>query len=304
MTTIPALSSSNRRLLKLLPFPGKTWLFPLCSVIAIWGASLDSPAQVYQLNDGFESGSLKDSWFIENSPADASNVTVEKGITRAGDFAVHLVNHYSDPDGARLRTEMTAQSQGEIVWEREYWIGFSFYLKDWSESTYPEIVQQFHAVPHNRQWATNVAARNITSLWVESGQLNLSVITHPNAGPAAGAALADKVWSEPVKPNTWYDWVIHLLPSQGGQGIIEVWRNGQKIYHQEGPNVDIQDSVGQMAEPYYYLKCGVYNWPWGSGKHDVDLREIIYDEVRIGCVQSGYTSGYEGVMPASAEARK
>ena len=45
------------------------------------------------------------------------------------------------------------------------------------------------------------------------------------------------------------------------------------------------------------MKCGVYNWPWKTAPYPVSRREVVYDQVKIGCVGSGYTGGYAGVAP-------
>ncbi len=253
-------------------------------------------AETYQLEDGFEAETLQKPWRIEHPSEDTANVSIQNSPVRAGAKAVHLVNNYTDPDGARLRTEMVTQNAGTIQWDREYWVGFSFYLKDWTPSPFAEAVHQFHAVPHANNWK-NKSARNLTTLVVKEGNLCLAVIQHPVTDAAKGGAVADLVWSEPVKSDTWYDWIFHLRPTRQDNGVIEAWCNGKQVYQQNGPNVDHLDCSGQDSEPRYYLKCGVYNWPWGKGYKGIDRREIIYDEVRIGCVESGYKSGYQGVAP-------
>lgn len=200
-----------------------------------------------------------------------------------------------------IRTDMSvgdAANSGALNWGDEYWVGLSFYLKDWSTSAYGEVVYQFHSVPYQRQWATNIGGRCLMDVYICGGVMNFQTITFPMPGQAPGSGSANTVWQAPVQPNAWYDWVIHVLPSTSSTGIMEVWLGGDLIYSQKGANVDILDSTGSNSEPLHYLICGSYNWPWSWGEHDsVTTREIIVDEVKIGHVQGGYTGGYAGVAP-------
>ena len=261
---------------------------------AAWGQSY-----TYQLNDGFEAGALESPWGVELGAYDSSHVTVQTSPVRAGSYAVHLVNSYSDPDGSNQRTEMTAGTPGTLQWDKEYWIGFSFYLKDWAFSDYGEMTHQFHAAP-NSAYPGNVAGRDLTDVSIQQGEMEFQTITFPKAGPAGGGAAGNAVWRAPVEPDVWYDWVLHIRPSQAATGFTEVYLNGRMIYRQSGANVDAEDSGGDASNPTHYLKCGVYNWPWEAGEYDVTRREVVYDQVKIGCVDDGYAGSYAGVAPAGS----
>ncbi|RRJ94768.1 hypothetical protein Ga0100231_010850 [Opitutaceae bacterium TAV4] len=256
--------------------------------------------QSLQLDEDFESGTLNQPpWSIQWLPADAANVAVQSDIVRAGKHAVRIVNRPEDEGRACERTELV-NKHGGLKWGNEYWIGFSFYLKNWQTSRFGEMVHQFHAAAHkgDHTWRSG---RNITSIFIERGEMQLQVITKPHDGPARGPASAVPVWKAPVESDVWQDWVIHVRPSPEENGLLEVWRNGQRLYVQRGPNVDLLDEGGRPAGQSYYIKCGVYNWTWKSGRHDVPDREIYYDEVRIGHVEAGYTGGYDGVAPGNRD---
>ena len=272
------------------------WLSGAALAASFTAISLAGP-NTYQLDESFESGSLaQPPWRVELGDFALGNVTVESSIVRSGKHALSLVNNYTDPLKTRIRTEMVAETAGVVKWGQEYWVGFSLYLKDWEKSPLPEMVHQFHGYPHAYDWAHR-SARNLTGLYIKDGEMMLEVITKPKEGAASGGAGADPVWKAPVESNVWQDWVFHMRPSLGADGLMEVWRNGQQIYVQHGPNVDALDESGREAIPAHYLKVGVYNWPWMKAKPPVTRREVIYDNIRIGHVEGGYTGGFAGITP-------
>lgn len=189
--------------------------------------------QPLQLDEDFESGTLNQPpWSIQWLPADAANVAVQSDIVRAGKHAVRIVNRPEDEGRACERTELV-NKHGGLKWGNEYWIGFSFYLKNWQTSRFGEMVHQFHAAAHkgDHTWRSG---RNITSIFIEKGEMQLQVITKPHDGPARGPASAVPVWKASVESDVWQDWVIHVRPSPEENGLLEVWRNGQRLYVQQG----------------------------------------------------------------------
>lgn len=114
---------------------------------------------IYQLEETFENPALRmPPWQIERGDYELGNVTIQEKTVRAGSRAVSLVNRYTDPRPARERTEMVATKKGNIEWDQEYWIGFSFYLKDWTPVPFPKWFTNSMPFPTNTIGKTSQAA--------------------------------------------------------------------------------------------------------------------------------------------------
>lgn len=265
-----------------------------------------SAQYTYVLNEGFETATLSSPpWLISMGQVDRPNITFQTSPVRSGSYAVHLINSTNESASGLERTEIDLPSSDQtyaIRWDKEYWIGYSLYLKNWDYSNYAETVHQMHGVPYGALWQS-CAARNITDILIQKNLLSFQTITRPALDILPGNyAAATSVWQEPVQSNVWYDWVMHLRPSTSSTGLTEIWCNGRLIYQQYGPNVDPIDRSGLSAYPSHFFKAGVYNWPWKDGYFDITSREVIYDSIKIGVVEKGYTGGYAGVTPEGSTA--
>ena len=83
----------------------------------------------------------------------------------------------------------------------------------------------------------------------------------------------------------WTDWVFRVRWSHGKNGEIEVWKNGEKIVSDTGPNCgDVQ------LAPYF--KFGIYKWPWNLPPEEtpstVTRRILVFDEIRIAAGIGGH----------------
>jgi hypothetical protein len=87
----------------------------------------------------------------------------------------------------------------------------------------------------------------------------------------------------------WTDWVIHYKPSYGSQGVLEVWKNGQRVAQRIGPNT-YRSTVGP------YFKMGLYlGWQDRNCCDDKKSEKVVYhDALRIA---SGPEAGYTDVVP-------
>ena len=54
-----------------------------------------------------------------------------------------------------------------------------------------------------------------------------------------------------MERGAWTDWVFHVKWSYGPDGVLEVWKNSQKIVTKSGPNT-FNDARGP------YMKMGIY----------------------------------------------
>ena len=74
----------------------------------------------------------------------------------------------------------------------------------------------------------------------------------------------------------WVDWNFHIKWSYLQDGIIEVWKDKEKIITRKGAN-SYNDKNG------VYLKIGIYkpDWKYSPKKSIVDSRIIYFDDVEI-----------------------
>ncbi|MDF1656909.1 MAG: polysaccharide lyase, partial [Verrucomicrobiales bacterium] len=83
----------------------------------------------------------------------------------------------------------------------------------------------------------------------------------------------------------WVAWVFRIKWSTGRNGLIEVWRNGEKIVTDKGQNC----GPGEFAD---YFKFGIYKWPWQEPPEKtpstITRRTLYIDEIRIGDKNANY----------------
>lgn len=149
--------------------------------------------------------------------------------------------------------------------QEEYCISFSQLQRDWTDGMPPRyqngkggvLMFQIHSVPGDGDgdgvpdWDC-VAPRNPISFHAEYEEggddtlrWKIRSVQNQVTGPAHGSAGGDEVYSEVMTFNQWNDFTIRYKPSQGADGIIEVWRNGVKLYEHFGANQDLQDTCGR-----------------------------------------------------------
>ncbi len=226
----------------------------------------------------FEDGRL-DQWKISgNAP------TITRDTARAGTRAMQTsLDRHSDK--VSYRTEVSGP-HAEVG--QEYWYGFSILLP---ESYVPdkiwEIVAQWHGVPDQdtgETWRNPIMALSTNDgkwSWVnrwdakrntfESGKRQYGGTKHYDLGP--------------YRTDVWTDWVIHVKWSYKDDGILEIWKNGQKVIDQKGPNT-FNDKHGP------YFKMGLYKgWRTPDTPSDAVSQRLLYhDEFRMGRAKAGYAN--------------
>ena len=91
------------------------------------------------------------------------------------------------------------------------------------------------------------------------------------------------LWRQSVLPDRgrWVDWVFHIRWSKGEDGLVEVWRDRERVHRSAGPNCY---NDGDDQAPYF--KFGLYKWPWKETEDEapsvVSSRRLHFDEIRIG----------------------
>lgn len=86
-------------------------------------------------------------------------------------------------------------------------------------------------------------------------------------------------WSCGVQTGEWVDWVVNVRFSLE-EGMIRVWRNGEKIVNfSSGPTM-FYDSENLERKPLY-IGIGLYKPKYVKIPSSVTKRTMYFDEVRV-----------------------
>ncbi len=237
-------------------------------------------------------------------PGTYSRKTIVTSPTRGGKYAVLLeVLGKGRDNKERAELVTTGSATGGVqkfVWNGpEYWIGFSFRLKDWNARAWTFL--QIHG-PDAGNYSSGCRLSGNTLTIHPSGadsnggvdnRIAVDVIEDgTRAREHSGAFTGNKtVWSEPLVTDVWHDFVVRMKLSTEGKGFYEVWKDGVKVYSKFNlTNVNVNTACGVLQTDYlpaskqhhYGVKIGVY-----SGNEPV-ARRIYFDEVRIAEGAAGY----------------
>jgi hypothetical protein len=225
------------------------------------------------LESSFEDSSDFKKWTKETCRPGALLISTEvarKGKSSARfEFTKADVKDYS----GYVRAELRLGSETD----NERWYGFSNYLpKDFVTDPLAEKIAQWHEIP---DWDLGESWRSPPiSLGIENERFYVQILWA--AAPVNTNKSKDgekKVDLGPIDKNKWNDWVFHIRFSWRSDGIIEIWKNKQKIFSYNGPN-----SFNDKHLPYF--KIGIYKWGWnGWAQYSPEEKRVLfYDEVRIG----------------------
>lgn len=209
-------------------------------------------------------------WDTDSQTAD-NGYALEQSSERArvGESAIRFELRDTDPIvSSSVRTEMTRVGD-EDAEEMERWYGLSYFLTDWESDDGGESIIQWHDVD---------GTCPPLSLQIYANQIQLtSCIDFGNTYFPIGDVVS----------NEWMDIVIHVVWRTDDSGVLELWRNGEKV-------VDAHDLRTQSTGGSY-LKVGMNKWSWApdGGQSNVSRRVFFIDEVRIG----DETSNLESVSP-------
>lgn len=122
----------------------------------------------------------------------------------------------------------------------------------------------------------------------------------PRDPGVGGAVGGDILFTQPVQPNVWVDFVFNFTLSTNGQGYFKVWRNGVLVANvQNISNVYSVDSCGNPVPANKYRDAGphfgIYGPPTYASSSYVENRfsknlnrVVIFDEVRTATGPDGY----------------
>ncbi|WP_299759948.1 polysaccharide lyase [uncultured Pontibacter sp.] len=139
------------------------------------------------------------------------------------------------------------------------WYSFAAYFpaKDYAYDSGSEVISQW--------WQTS-GSTQATSLRVRKDRLILRTGNDPNSLKEIDLGAVTK--------DSWQEYVFHFIHSNGSDGLIEVWRNGNKILERKGGNM-YNDKMPNW-------KIGVYKASWNSGSTETSKRVLYYDNIRVG----------------------
>jgi hypothetical protein len=194
------------------------------------------------------------------------SVTQAKDIVREGDGSFRAESRASDPsvsEGYRpefIPTKNTILTDG--------WYGYSLYTPGWNPCS------GFNCGEHIMQWhpASGTGSASL-AIWTASGTFNIKL--NKTGGTSSSDAVSIKDGMV-FKPNTWYDFVWHVVWSADrAKGRIEVWINGTKYCDYTGA------TLTSGGTPYF--KLGINRWNMGT------VNRILYvDAVRVGNSSATY----------------
>ena len=229
----------------------------------------------------FEDRELK-GWRISGNPP-----TITQGLARAGQCAMKTsLDRYGDE--CSYRTEVSGP-RADVG--KEYWYGFSIYLpEDYVPDRIWEIVAQWHGVPDfdvGEQYRNPIMAVFTTNgQWSLVSRWDAKRNTFESGSRQYGGTRTYTLG--PYERGVWTDWVIRVKWSYGPDGLLQVWKNSEKVVDQKGPN-----TFNVARGPYF--KMGLYKG-WRDPKREcyaVAKRILYHDEFRMG----GADATYEDVAP-------
>ncbi len=234
----------------------------------------------------FERGTLS-GWHKYKLPDDDS-ASVVKNPVRFGSYAVQFQLRRPDRIVAKgKRAELEMLRVAEL--KQSYWYGLSIHIPaDWEEDYKDEVVAQWNATAdkhlrENEKRSPPLALRIRGKEWLITQRYDPRPLT-----PPGNAAPKRTVWKGAYEKGKWTDWVVNARWDWGQDGSLRIWRNGELIVDEKGPNT-YHDRKGLR------FKIGLYKPQWNepTSSSAVTARRIYHDEVRIG----GKDASFDSVKP-------
>lgn len=160
------------------------------------------------------------------------------------------------------------------------WYRFKIFIPDdWkTDPNSFEIITQWHAYPDFEQgenWRSPPLSMAIKGekIYIQTQWDSKEVTVNNN--PEGKSIL----WEGRLNDlrGKWVDWTFHVKWSYLQDGIVEVWKDQEKILSRKGAN-SYNDEKG------VYLKIGIYkpDWKYSPQKSIVDSRIIYFDDIEVG----------------------
>jgi hypothetical protein len=136
--------------------------------------------------------------------------------------------------------------------------------------------------------------KEIISQWHQSGGMSppISLIIRNDRMSVEVTSVADaekKFDLGNITKDAWQQFAFHIIHSKGSDGLVEIWKNGEKIFTFQGAN--LYNSGDDLPK----WKMGLYKWKWnGSETSNTKKRVLYFDNVRAGNSKTSLAEMTEG----------
>ncbi|TDU71129.1 polysaccharide lyase-like protein [Prosthecobacter fusiformis] len=229
--------------------------------------------------DDFQSG-LLERWNISEDDRYA--------LPAASPERIQVVDAPGLPDGAKAarftvkRAPNSFRSEISLPHEdgfQERWYSARILIpEDWGfdPAKAHDIVMQWHSIPGNWQPThPNLAISVSNDRWF---------IRQSFGSPQEGPTRRSEQLNERVRRGGWVSWVVHAKWSPKEDGLIQIWKDGKRVFDQAGPNV--YGTIGVEYTPY--MKTGIYHPVWHT---DTDEKHQAFEaEIPVVTVKTVYVT--------------
>ncbi|MBO9200502.1 MULTISPECIES: polysaccharide lyase [Niastella] len=147
-----------------------------------------------------------------------------------------------------------------------FWYSYALYMPSaqYKDERYDEVITQWHG---------GGGITPAIALRVQSGRIYMRTLD----GVKTDLGLVEK--------DKWHTYVYHIIHSSGSSGLIEVWKDGQKIVTRNGANM--YALTGDFHLPNW--KVGIYKSDWnGTKTTGTNLRVLYFDDIKYGSALASY----------------
>ena len=262
-------------------------------------------------NAGFEDGTWANQWSPAGSNYGDWSIGVSQEQARTGNNSLKF--QHSTPEGGSFnRCEATLDPP--LYYHdffKEYWLGFSLYIPEWSDVAPPEwnTCYQLHSVPNNGDWNAGYSGENgwtvgirdySTGTGYERIGFHANELTEAQANNdiPPNSAMGVFVWEDsPIPVGVWMDFVINWKWSylDADNPFMKLWyqKGGTgyaKVYDRSGPNMYRLDGQGLPKEPKNQTQMGSY-----KQTDNTTQTTFYYDNIKLG----DETADFELVDPSN-----
>ncbi|MBO9204279.1 MULTISPECIES: polysaccharide lyase [Niastella] len=154
-----------------------------------------------------------------------------------------------------------------------FWYSYALYMPSaqYKDEAEDEVISQWHG---------GGGITPAISIRVSNGRLSMR--TPDDARTDLGVIEKDK----------WHTYVYHIIHSSGSDGLIEIWKDGQKIVTRKGASM--YAITGDFHLPNW--KMGIYKSDWnGTKTTSTNLRVLYFDDIKY----ANATATYNQMLPVS-----
>lgn len=221
-------------------------------------------------DNGIDSGWARELCCDHSAQIVSSPVRSSSPDSRAIKFTYRKTDYLRN--GTTKRAELKLREYYPIGSER--WYKFSMYIPTtWQNTKQGFIINQFGQRPDDGEEGHVPALFLVT----DGQKLRLGSRWDPRRHTTSKDSVKDQGWDLGSLPKgRWVDMVYHVKWSYGSDGILEVYKDGEKVVSKQGPNCYNDESGVTM-------KLGLYASGIRADPEDYDFEEqvIYYDAVQI-----------------------